>query len=55
MHLNSQSWQTVSKNQEKENKPQQTLSVTAGQFFDVSQNCHKLEITSKQGMKSRSH
>lgn len=41
--------------QKKKTKTQQTLSVIADQFFDISQNCHKLEITSKQGMKRRSH
>lgn len=52
MHLNSQSWETVSPTTKgkKKTKTQQTLFVTAGLFSDISPNCHKLELTSKQGM-----
>lgn len=47
---------SVSNNQAKKTpKTKQTLFVIASPFFDVSQNCHKLEITSKQGIKRRSH
>lgn len=58
MHVNSQSWETthccfdtnklLQQPARKKTKPtQQTLFVTAGPFFDISQNRHKLEITSK--------
>lgn len=56
MHLHPQSLETVSSTT-KQKKP---LFVTAGPFFDVCQRCififdisqnwHKLEITSKQGI-----
>lgn len=43
---------SVSNNQPKKKPNQQIVFATAGLVFDISQNCHKLEITSKHGMEA---